>query len=97
MKKAGSDARVLITEVYRTMLGTAEASAAQNGPTSWPMAAPSGFARDATAVADTRPLSENQRLLYLVGALRTNGCAKPMMICPNITTPKWPPVARVPA
>ena len=42
-------------------------------------------------------MSENHRLLYLVGAARTKGCAMPIRICPNMTTPKWPPVARVPA
>ena len=44
-----------------------------------------------------RPLSVNQRSLYRVGAARTKGCANPVRIWPNITTPKVPWPARVPA
>lgn len=60
-------------------------------------APPNGFAKLATAVALTRPLSVNQTSLYLVGAASTNGCASPVRIWPNMTTPKIPPWAREPA
>jgi N-acetylglutamate synthase/N-acetylornithine aminotransferase len=60
-------------------------------------APPNGFARLARAVAATRPRSVNHISEYRVGAARTKGCARPVMICPNMTTPKVPPEARVPA
>jgi hypothetical protein len=60
-------------------------------------APPNGFAKLANAVAPTRPPSVNHISLYRVGAASTNGCAKPVNICPNMTTPKCPPEARVPA
>jgi len=53
-------------------------SVAHSGPTSCPSAPPRGLAREAIAVVDTRPLSENQVSLYLVGAQRTNGWEKPL-------------------
>lgn len=86
-----------MTEMYRTMSGISLASSAQNESTSWPSAAPNGLASVARAVALVRPRSENHRSLYRVGALRQNGCAKPMRIWPNMATPKTPPRARVPA
>jgi hypothetical protein len=58
-------------------------------------APPKGFARLANAVAPTLPPSVNHMSLYLVGAARTKGCAKPVKICPNITRPKI--LVRVPA
>ena len=79
------------------MSGTSLGFVAQNESISSPSAAPRGLARVATAVALVRPLSENQRSLYRVGALRQNGCASPMRICPNMATPKLPPRALVPA
>ncbi len=54
-------------------------------------APPNGFAKLATAVALILPFSVNHKSLYLVGAESTNGCASPMSICPNITTPYIPP------
>lgn len=90
------------------MSGVWEAVVHQNGSMSCPRAPPRGFARDATAVADMRPSSVNQSSLYRVGAARTKGCAcgsqhllrdvsshvltNPINICPNMTTPKMPPV-----
>lgn len=64
---------------------------------SCPSAAPNGFARLATAVALVRPLSENQRSLYRVGAHKQKGCARPIKIWPNMARPKMPPFALVPA
>jgi hypothetical protein len=60
-------------------------------------APPNGFANEASAVAPTRPRSVNHMSEYRVGAARTKGCARPVRIWPNITTPKMPPEARVPA
>lgn len=65
--------------VYRTIFGTPVVSVAQSGPISCPRAPPSGFARLASAVAETRPWSLNHKLLYLVGADRTKGWAKPLL------------------
>ena len=87
MNGAGRQTTVDKTAVKRTMLGISDILGAQIGPISSPSAPPKGFASDASAVADTRPLSENQRLEKRVGAARTKGCAKPMRIWPNITTP----------
>lgn len=84
-------------DMYRTIFGMSLGFEAQNGSTSWPMAAPSGFANVATAVALMRPRSVNQRSLYLVGALRQKGCAKPVRIWPNMATPYMPPWAFAPA
>lgn len=50
-------------------------------------APPRGLANVATAVAEMRPRDVNHRSLYRVGAARTNGCASPPRIWPNITTP----------
>lgn len=50
-------------DMYRTMFGISEGLVAHSESTSWPIAAPSGFARLATAVALVRPRSENQRSL----------------------------------
>lgn len=86
-----------MTEIYRTMFGTSLGLVAQKESISSPNAAPNGLARVATAVALVRPWSENQRSLYRVGALKQNGCASPMRICPNMATPKMPPFALVPA
>lgn len=84
-------------EMYRTILGISDGFDAHSGLISWPSAAPSGFARLATAVALVRPLSENQSSLYRVGAQRQKGCANPIRIWPNIASPKMPPFALVPA
>lgn len=73
-------------EMYRTILGISEGFDAHSESTSWPRAAPSGFARLATAVALVRPLSENQSSLYRVGAQRQKGCANPIRIWPNIAS-----------
>ena len=43
------------------MFGMEEAFGARKGLISWPSAPPNGFARDATAVAETRPEGVNQR------------------------------------
>ncbi len=69
------------------MLGISRGSVARNGLISCPKAPPKGLARDAMAVAVTRPSGVNQRSEYLVGAHRTNGCPSPMRICPNIVRP----------
>jgi hypothetical protein len=74
-------------EMYRTIFGISEGFDAHSESTSWPRAAPSGFARLATAVALVRPLSENQSSLYRVGAQRQKGCANPIRIWPNIASP----------
>lgn len=86
-----------MTEIHKTMSGTSLGLVAQNELINWPRAAPSGFAKVATAVALVLPRSENQRSLYLVGALRQNGCARPIRIWPNMETPKIPPCALAPA
>ena len=83
--------------MYRTIFGISEGFDAHSESINWPRAAPSGFARLATAVALVRPLSENQSSLYRVGAQRQKGCANPMMIWPSIASPKMPPLALVPA
>ena len=49
-------------------------------------APPKGFAREARAVADIRPFSENHISLNRVGAARTKGCPKPIKIWPVMTT-----------
>lgn len=90
------DGKLTMIATYRTMLGISLSFVASNGPINCPSAPPSGFARLATAVALVRPRSENQISLYLVGAVKTNGCANPIKICPNIATPKMPPFAFVP-
>lgn len=74
-------------DMYRTISGMSLGFEAHSGSTNWARAAPNGLARVATAVALVRPRSENQRSLYLVGALRQNGCAKPVRICPNMERP----------
>lgn len=84
-------------EMYRTIFGISEGFDAHSESINWPRAAPSGFARLATAVALVRPLSENQSSLYRVGAQRQKGCANPIRIWPNIASPNMPPFALVPA
>jgi hypothetical protein len=95
--KSRADVIRTIMAIYRTMLGTSPGSRTKNESTSWPSAAPSGLANVANAVALVRPLAENQRSLYLVGDANTKGCARPSSNWPNMTTPKWPPLALVPA
>lgn len=58
-------------------------------------APPNGFAREATAVADTLPFSVNHISLYLVGAARTNGWPKPIKTCPVMTTANCPVLAPI--
>lgn len=84
-------------DMYRTIFGMSDGFVAHIESTNWPIAAPSGLAKLASAVALVRPLSENQRSLYRVGAQRQKGCASPMRICPNMARPKMPPFALVPA
>lgn len=57
-----------------------DALVARNGLMSWPSAPPKGFAREAIAVAETRPEGVNQMSEYRVGAESTKGCARPMRI-----------------
>ena len=64
---------------------------------SCPSAPPKGFAREAIAVAETRPEGVNQMSEYRVGAERTKGCARPIRTCPNIVRPKLGGDVRVPA
>lgn len=84
-------------EIYKTILGISPGCVVHAESTSSPIAAPSGFARVANAVALVRPFSENHKSLYLVGAARAKGCARPSNNCPNITKPKMPLSALVPA
>ena len=79
------------------MFGISDALLARTGLMSCPNAPPKGFAREAIAVAETRPEGVNQMSEYRVGAERTKGCAKPMRICPNIVRPKLGGEVRVPA
>ena len=97
MKGAGKQTILDMTAVYSTMCGTPPRLGAHMGPIRDPNAAPKGLAREATAVAETRPVSENQRLEYLVGAAKTKGCAKPTRICPNMRTPNRGGLQAVPA
>lgn len=60
-------------EIYRTILGISPGFVVHAESTSSPIAAPSGFAKVANAVALVRPFSENHKSLYLVGAARANG------------------------
>lgn len=55
------------------MYGISAGLEARNGHISCPRAPPKGFAREASAVAETRPLGENQSSEYRVGAERTKG------------------------
>lgn len=84
-------------EMYRTMFGMSAGFVAHSESATCPIAAPSGLAKLARAVALVRPLSENQTSLYRVGAHRQKGCASPIRIWPNMTSPKTPPSALVPA
>ena len=79
------------------MLGTSLGFEQRKGLINWPKAPPKGFAREAIAVADTRPRGLNQSSEYRVGAASTNGCARPMRIWPNIVTPYRGGDERVPA
>ena len=92
----GAGVRTMM-DMYRTMSGTSLGLVAQEESTSCPKAAPNGLASVATAVTLMRPRSENHRSLYLVGALRQKGWAKPVRICPNMVSPKIPPCAFAPA
>ena len=76
--------------MYNTIFGILPGLPAQKGSINCAKAPPNGFARLITAVAATLPRFVNQRSEYLVGAARTNGCARPVRICPNITPPKLP-------
>jgi len=84
-------------EMYRTIFGISEGLVAHSESTNCPIAAPRGLAKLARAVALVRPLSENHRSLYRVGAQRQKGWARPMRIWPNIARPNMPPLALVPA
>lgn len=55
------------------MYGISPGLEASNGHINCPRAPPKGFAREASAVAETRPLGENQSSEYRVGAERTKG------------------------
>lgn len=89
--------RLTMMERYSTISGTSCGFDTQTESINSPNAPPRGFARVANAVALMRPRSENHRSLYLVGALRQNGCASPMRIWPNMARPNMPPFALVPA
>lgn len=89
--------QLTMMEMYRTMFGMSDGLVAHIESTNCPIAAPSGLAKLASAVALVRPLSENQRSLYRVGAHRQKGCASPIRNCPNMASPKMPPSALVPA
>jgi hypothetical protein len=52
-----------MTEMYKTILGISDGFVAHSESTNCPIAAPSGFAKLASAVALVRPLSENHRSL----------------------------------
>ena len=79
------------------MYGISAGFEARNGQISCPRAPPKGFAREASAVAETRPLGENQSSEYRVGAERTKGWASPMRIWPVIVNGKEGGAERVPA
>ena len=79
------------------MFGISLGFVARKGSMSWPNAPPNGFAKLITAVAETRPRGLNHKSEYLVGAESTNGCAKPMIICPNMVSGKDGGEVRVPA
>ena len=68
-----NDSDLTMTEMYSTIVGISDGRLASSGPTNCATAPPKGFARLITAVAATRPLFENHRSEYLVGAARTNG------------------------
>ena len=85
IKNAGMAATEEIMATYSVMGATSDGTVARKGLINWPRAPPNGFARLASAVADTRPRVVNQRSEYAVGEARTKGCAKPIRICPTIT------------
>lgn len=89
--------QLTMMEMYRTILGISDGLVAHSEPTNWPIAAPNGLARLATAVALVRPLSENHRSLYRVGAHKQKGWARPIRIWANMARPNMPPFALVPA
>lgn len=91
MKREGIHATVAMM----LTISTVDRTDPSNGLISCANAPPSGFARLANAVAPTRPPSVNHMSLYLVGAARTKGWARPQRTCPNTTRPKI--LARVPA
>jgi hypothetical protein len=111
IKSDGMHATVDMTDMMRTMFGmeprkglmscascsSLASSSSNRCMKGRPTAPPNGFAKLANAVAPTLPPSVNHISLYRVGAASTNGCAKPVRICPNMTSPKMPPFARVPA
>lgn len=92
-----TEKRLTMIEIYKTMRGMSEGFVAHSASTNCPSAAPSGLAKLATAVALVRPRSENHRSLYRVGAHKQKGCARPIRIWPNMTSPKIPPLALAPA
>lgn len=61
--KSGEESRRTMMEMYRTMFGISDGFVVHSESTNCPMAAPSGLAKLARAVALVRPLSENQRSL----------------------------------
>ena len=67
------EAGLTMIDIYKTMFGISEGLVAKAGSTRPAKTPPNGFAREATAVALTRPRSLNHTSLYLVGALRTKG------------------------
>ena len=97
MNKEGSVAIEEMMAMYRVILGISLGSFARKGSMSWPNAPPNGFARLMIAVAETLPLGLNHKSEYLVGAESTKGCAKPMIIWPNMVSGKDGGEVRVPA
>ena len=89
MKKEGIVTAEEMRAMYSVIFGIWPGSVARKGSISWPRAPPNGFARLASAVAETRPAGVNQRSEYRVGAESTNGCANPMRIWPSMTTGNW--------
>lgn len=73
MKNDGIEATVDMMATYSVMFGISDAFVARKGFMSCPSAPPKGFAREATAVADTRPAGVNHRFEYWVGADSTKG------------------------
>ena len=80
----GRHKTVEMMAMYSVILATSDGLTARKGSISEPSAPPKGFASVVMAVAVTRPRGVNHSSEYDVGAARTNGCAKPIMICPTI-------------
>ena len=70
--------------IHKSIHGISSLLSAQNGLISCPSAPPNGFAKLITAVAATLPFPENHKSEYLVGAVNTNGCARPHTTCEYI-------------